>query len=326
VSELEFKTLIKIINPDYCLILSLFKLGDKFTMKSKTLFATTLTVSIMTIAFLFVATFGATQTFAQGITVYNSIPQPLPGNLPSYGVEAYAFTEIGDQIQFSSGSGRNLVTGMVTMSSWGCESGNWHTNDCVTTPGSTFSHPITLNIYEASAGATPGALLGTFTQTFKIPYRPSADLVNCTGGRWYDAASATCFNGLATNITFNLGGLLVPNEVVYGIAYNTSHYGDTPVGVAACYSESGGCGYDSLNVAIHNVVTVGTNSDPNDAFWSRLRDYGWDGYQPAVKFNAANNATNANQCKNGGWQTRTRADGSTFKNQGDCVSYTKNGK
>jgi hypothetical protein len=37
-------------------------------------------------------------------------------------------------------------------------------------------------------------------------------------------------------------------------------------------------------------------------------------------------ATNANQCKNGGWQAFTRADSSTFKNQGDCVSYTKNGK
>jgi hypothetical protein len=37
-------------------------------------------------------------------------------------------------------------------------------------------------------------------------------------------------------------------------------------------------------------------------------------------------ATLANQCKNGGWQTLQRQDGSTFKNQGDCVSYTVNGK
>jgi hypothetical protein len=32
------------------------------------------------------------------------------------------------------------------------------------------------------------------------------------------------------------------------------------------------------------------------------------------------------QCKDGGWQTVKRADGSSFKNQGDCVSYIKNGK
>ncbi|MBC8029182.1 MAG: thrombospondin type 3 repeat-containing protein [Pyrinomonadaceae bacterium] len=37
-------------------------------------------------------------------------------------------------------------------------------------------------------------------------------------------------------------------------------------------------------------------------------------------------ATNKDQCKNGGWQTRFRANGTPFKNQGDCVSYTQNGK
>lgn len=37
-------------------------------------------------------------------------------------------------------------------------------------------------------------------------------------------------------------------------------------------------------------------------------------------------AENKDQCKNGGWQTYKRADGSSFKNQGDCVSYTNNGR
>jgi hypothetical protein len=31
-------------------------------------------------------------------------------------------------------------------------------------------------------------------------------------------------------------------------------------------------------------------------------------------------------CKDGGWKTMTRADGSAFKNQGDCVSYVNTGK
>jgi hypothetical protein len=39
-----------------------------------------------------------------------------------------------------------------------------------------------------------------------------------------------------------------------------------------------------------------------------------------------NIATNKDQCKNSGWMTMTRRDGSTFKNQGDCVSYTNNGR
>lgn len=37
-------------------------------------------------------------------------------------------------------------------------------------------------------------------------------------------------------------------------------------------------------------------------------------------------AANADACKKDGWKTLSRADGSSFNNQGDCVSYTKNGK
>jgi hypothetical protein len=33
-----------------------------------------------------------------------------------------------------------------------------------------------------------------------------------------------------------------------------------------------------------------------------------------------------NECKKGGWQNLSRADGSPFKNQGDCVSYMNTGK
>jgi hypothetical protein len=37
-------------------------------------------------------------------------------------------------------------------------------------------------------------------------------------------------------------------------------------------------------------------------------------------------ATTKDACKNGGWQSARRADGSTFKNQGQCVSYVETGK
>jgi hypothetical protein len=37
-------------------------------------------------------------------------------------------------------------------------------------------------------------------------------------------------------------------------------------------------------------------------------------------------AINKDQCKNGGWQTLFRENGTPFKNQGDCVSYVSNGK
>ena len=37
-------------------------------------------------------------------------------------------------------------------------------------------------------------------------------------------------------------------------------------------------------------------------------------------------ATNKEQCKYGGWMTVVRADGSEFKNQGDCIQLLNTGK
>ena len=52
----------------------------------------------------------------------------------------------------------------VLFASFGCSvSGQWNTGDCVTAPGSTFTHSITANIYAATGGGVPGALLATGT-------------------------------------------------------------------------------------------------------------------------------------------------------------------
>lgn len=37
-------------------------------------------------------------------------------------------------------------------------------------------------------------------------------------------------------------------------------------------------------------------------------------------------ATSKDECKKGGWASATRADGSAFKNQGDCIQYVNTGK
>lgn len=294
---------------------------------------------ILSLTALLIA-FGVTQAFAQ--TIYNNIPSPVPGNLSSQPFEAQGSSEFGDLVQFSTGTGRSLTTVVQIMSSWGCQSGHWTSGDCLTTPGATFSLPITLTIYNVAGTNQVGSVIGSVMQTFAIPYRPSADNLNCTGddaGKWYDATSNTCFNGYATPITFNLGGLVVPNKVVYGIAFNTSHYGYSPMGTSApCYSTPAGCGYDSLNVAVSDGGTpsVGINPGPDDAYHYTIygscsglpvipfgRDAGcWTGYQPAVRFNASNPPATKDDCKNGGWQTRTTATGQPFKNQGQCVSST----
>lgn len=149
-------------------------------------------------------------------------------------------------------------------------------------------------------------MLASKTQAFAIPYRPSASLA-CGDGRW-QTGNGNCFNGLATIITFNLSNqnVSLPNSVIYGISYNTTHYGSAPIGQsAACFTEPGGCGYDSLNVsAASTTPTKGTDDNVNGAFlnssWTgaycdnglagtgtfRLDTPCWTGFNPMVRFTA----------------------------------------
>jgi hypothetical protein len=247
--------------------------------------------------------FAIPMSVSASTVVYNNIPDL--GNVPSVGFEATSAKEFGGQIQLV-GTDRNDPTVTVLMSSWGCQSGHWNSSDCSTSSNATFSHPITLNIYNVTGDNTPGSLITTITQTFDIPFRPSADS-NCTGGdvgKWYDGS--TCYNGLATPISFNLTGITLPDKVIVSIAYNTTHYGDFPVGESAsCYTSSGGCGYDSLNVGTYSSASVGSYPLPADAYqsstWSgaycdngtggtgsfRLDAGCWTGFQPAVKIEAS---------------------------------------
>lgn len=240
---------------------------------------------------------------ASAATVYNNIPSPLGGNYPSQAFEATQTAEFGGLVELASGSRTNPVV-TVTMSSWGCQSRD-SLGACVTTPGAVFSVPITLNIYAVNADNSVGALLATDTQTFKIPYRPSDDATNCPkdadGTRWFDGTS--CYHGLANKISWDLGGrtLTLPDKVIVSVMYNSSHYGYQPIGEGApCYSKSGGCGYDSLNVAVvPNSPFVGNDPLPDSAYvsstWSgaycsgsalgifRLDAGCWTGYRPAIQ-------------------------------------------
>jgi len=204
--------------------------------------------------------------------LYESIPSPLPGNVASEGPEAYSFSQIGDAVTLGV-SNATLTTVRVVLSSWGCVNGNWYTaGTCVTPPGSKFSQPITMNIYAVdTSGPTPlaGALLGTITQTFNIPYRPSSDATHCDGTAWYNPFDQTCYHGLAYPVTFDFSSqhISLPSQVLVGIQYNTTHYGPTPVGEsAACFMNGNNCPYDSLNVSTDGQVYQYENTPGNPPF------------------------------------------------------------
>jgi hypothetical protein len=253
---------------------------------------------------------------AQTQTVYNSIPKPLPGNVASEGPEAYAFSELGDGFTLSGATGGTLGQVTVVMSSWACQSGNWTASNCVTTPGATFSLPITITVYDVHTGPTPGAQLATTTQTFNIPYRPSSTPAQCGGdaSRWVNKKDGLCYHGLAVPISVNFSGSHVAtpadNNIIVTVAYNTTHYGYNPIGQSAtCFGTSAGCPYDSLNISTDTSagIFVGLPLDPDGIFVNYTSsanacpgntttgvlalDTGcWDGSHPEIQVQANTNA------------------------------------
>jgi hypothetical protein len=258
---------------------------------------------------LAVAVLGLTAASASAAVPHSVLyasTRPGVGNLPSVGVEAYSFNQIGDEVLLRR-RGVRLKSVAVQLSSWACQTGAWFTNDCHTTAGATFTTPITLTLYRASSTepntgvTTPGAMITSVTRSFAIPYRPSAS-PKCVGpqaGEWFKKGQG-CFNGLAHTIGFTLKGrnLRLPKDVVWGVSYNSDNSGPEPL-------NGSGAPEDSLNVGLSPVVRAGHQRFPGGIFWD-TRDAGnscgppfetgvfnldntdgcWAGDIPAVQFNA----------------------------------------
>lgn len=261
--------------------------------------------------------------------VYDAVPATLPPNMASLGFQATQTSEFGDYVNLA-GTDRNLQTVTVTMSDWALAS------DYPSLPAAGWTHPITLNIYNAVPGAplnTAGSLLGTVTQTVTIPWRPAAD-PTCPGGTAWRAGDGQCYNGIAFNSTFDLSSLNVtlPSSVIVGVAFNTQSYGSTPIGAPGPYN--------SLNVGVEGSATVGSDVSTDNVFWNTstaawytdggaggvgiLReDTNWTPYgtvpiQITASAPSVGPPTSKDQCKRDGWKTFNNP---VFKNQGDCVSY-----
>lgn len=251
-------------------------------------------LSVIALAAAAFLSIGAVTASAAGTVIYNNIPSPLPGNVPSMGFEATSTYQFGGEIEPTSES---LTTTKVTvgMSSWACQAGSWNEKTCATSPGAKFTWPVTLHIYAVGPGNSVGTEVGRLTQSFKMPYRPSKN-ANCENGGW----GAKCFNGKLFKIAFNLRGVALPQPAILSVSYNTSHYGANPTG---CTED---CPYDSLNVAVEpgpegsppaSGPSVGSLPSPADAFlrstWGgaycngaegtgtfRLDPGCWEDYQP----------------------------------------------
>lgn len=205
-------------------------------------------------------------------TVFDSIQSPLPAGFSSFAYSARSTSERGFEVEVA-GTNRDLSSIAVVFSSYACESGIWNADvsaggDCVTSPGLTYTHPITVNVYAKGDGTTPGALVATSTETVTVPYRPSAS-ATCddedtygsvagydSGARWYDEASDACFFNKTFTWEFDFAGEDIPAESIVTVAFNTDHAGVSPIGTVGPW--------DSLNVtfgdATPSIGTVGAAS------------------------------------------------------------------
>ena len=99
-------------------------------------------------------------------TIYDTIVDPSPGNLPSWGFQATQTAEFGNEVAFA-GTARVLDNVVVQLASWTCGNLQGGTS-CATTPGQTFTEPVTLNIYNAPALGN-SAPEGTLVKPGAIP-------------------------------------------------------------------------------------------------------------------------------------------------------------
>jgi len=206
--------------------------------------------------------------------VYDSLPSVVPDtNYPSLGYQATSTSEFGDYINLA-GSNRMLETVTTTMSNWAKYS-DYSSDARYLGDNTSWTHPVTVKVYSADGSANPDTLLASREQTVTIPWRPETP--------------GYPFSGIAFNATFDLSDLnvLLPDDVIVSVEYNTQTHGPSPIGVTGPYN--------SLNVAVPTSQPVVVGSDVSvdtvylDSSWSGVyssagatgvfrQDAGWTPY------------------------------------------------
>jgi hypothetical protein len=229
----------------------------------------------MKCALLFLLAF--TGTLSADI-IYSSIPNPLPASIPSESYEATATSEFGAHVVFA-GTERTLGSVTVVVNDWAYES---EYEAVGTSTG--YYVPMTMNLYNVAPGGGVGSVLASVTVNQLVPWRAEPSPASCPGSAnnaWL--APDGCHNGENFTETFDFTGVTVPNELIFGLAYNTEHYGLSPTGVAGPYN--------SLNFAVASAVYIGSNPEPgvqyqNTSNSGLLASSGWGSYNAAVEFSA----------------------------------------
>lgn len=151
------------------------------------------------------------------------------------------------------------------------------------------------------------------------------DGTKAVGPALYESAdTSTTDETVLQPITFNTGAIpLVAGQQYVLFASISKLYADNPYSFGYWGYIPQADAYPEGKFVFHN------NGDD----FNRLTTETWDGvaWGPEdlafkVTLDSLNVAQTKDDCKNDGWRTHTRADGSKFKNQGDCIRYVNTGK
>jgi hypothetical protein len=150
-------------------------------------------------------------------------------------------------------------------------------------------------------GNTPNVVITGNTISNLVSATPDAIAV------WFESNSSFSTAQVHTN-NFNVAaptyGIAVHPALTEGSVSGTCNYWNSPSGPTAT-SNLGGTGAQVSSNVTYSPWLI-ASAPLGDCFGGNV---------PASK----------DQCKKDGWMTRVRTDGSTFKNQGDCVSYVATG-
>jgi hypothetical protein len=144
----------------------------------------------------------------------------------------------------------------------------------------------------------------------------------------FGSSSPTKFYDCRYNVFVNLGSTAAWTTVVFDpdLAYSVTTRTGAP-GVASPFPcPANPSAMDALSAG-SSIRAIALNVGDTSA-----SDTGVHGYLDRVVVNLTGGSNTYNfdpdkdVCKSGGWQTMTRPNGTTFKNQGDCVSYTNTGR
>ncbi len=230
-------------------------------------------------------------TITNGTVSGNTFDAPVDGFFDIQ-IDLHNSTVTGNTFEGTSNSGAGANNGCLQL--FGSQFGEVP-SDHVTVSGNAFNN---------CGSATEG--------TFAIQLSQAVNHITITGNaisNSYDGVNTRIGDGWdVTGLEIHINGNNITGSTDFGV-------NNTVPGVldATCNWWGAANGPGPVGTGSGDKVSTGVNFTP----WLNA---------PAPGGSCFPVAKTAAQCKNGGWTMTIRADGSSFKNQGDCMQYVNTGK